>query len=246
MGNSVKSTTNRPPAAPDLLAQARALLGRAVGFGDCEPQALDDLVASGQLRVLGRGEYAVRRGDPSTAAWFLVQGLLEASLVRSDGQRQLLGLLLPGDLFSLMAVVDDGGAEYDVSAREPCVALLLPLASLRALRDRHPCLARACEAQFVHRARVMQRRLTVDPGISLDTRTAGMLKLLGGIYGTPTAHGVEFNVKLTQSDLADWMGLSRQRMNFALKQLEAEGLIRLQYLSITIVDPSRLAARAEG
>lgn len=220
------------------------MLARAVGFRDCEVPALDALLQAGQIRHLARGEYAVRRGDPARSAWLVVQGLLEGSITHSDGHRHLLGLLLPGDFFSLMGVVDNGGAEYDVSAREASVALVMPLTQLRELRARYPSVTRACEQQFVFRARLFQKRSAVDPGVSLDARAAGMLNLLATVYGNPCPEGIEFSVRLTQSDMADWLGLSRQRMNFVLKQLEAEGLIRLQYSSLVIVDPVRLAARA--
>lgn len=242
---SVKTKTIRSLPSQDLQAQARALLGRAVGFRDCDTQALDELAHAGQLRSLARGEYAVRRGDRAPSAWFLVDGLVEASLTHRDGQRHLLGLLLPGDFFNLMGVVEECGAEYDVTGRTPCTALLVPLFRLRELRGAHPCLVNACEKQFVFRARLFQKRLAVDPGVSVDTRTASMLKLLSSVYGTASPQGIELSVRLTQSDMADWLGMSRQRMNFVLKQLESEGLIRLQYSSLVILDPVRLGQRAE-
>ena len=243
--SSVKTKTIRPPAALDLLPLVRAMLGRAVGFRDCEPEALDALLRAGQLRTLGRGEYAVRRGDPARSAWLLVRGLVEGSITHSDGQRHLLGLLVPGDFFSLMGVVDDNGSEYDVSAREASVAFVVPFPRLRELRSQFPSMMSACEKQFVFRARLFQKRLAVDPGVSLDTRVASMLQLLSTVYGSPCAEGIEFSVKLTQTDMADWLGLSRQRMNFVLKQLEAEGLIQLEYASLRILNPAGLAARAD-
>ena len=50
----------------------------------------------------------------------------------------------------------------------------------------------------------------------------------------------------SQADLADWLGASRQRINFVIQQLERDGLIGLRYSTITIVDPAGLALRAKG
>ena len=243
--SSNKVKTIRPLDSQNHLTLAQAMLGRAVGFRDCEPQAIDALMRAGQLRSLGRGEYAVHRGSRASSAWLVVQGLVEASITHSDGQRLLLGLLMPGQFFSLMGVVDDCDSEYDVSAREASVAFVIPIPRLRDLRDQFPSLIKACEQQFVLRARLFQKRLAVDPGATIDTRVASLLHLLSSLYGSPCAQGIEFSVKLTQADMAEWLGLSRQRMNFVLKQLETEGLIRLEYSSLRITDPLGLAARAD-
>lgn len=243
--SSVKPKTIQPLIPENHLTLARAMLGRAVGFRDCEPQAIDALMHAGQLRSLGRGEYAVHRGGKASYAWLVVQGLVEGSITHSDGKRLLLGLLLPGQFFSLMGVVDDCGSEYDVSAREASVAFLIPIPRLRELRDQFPSLIKACEQQYVFRARLFQKRLTLDPGAALDTRVASLLQLLSSLYGSPYTQGIEFSIKLTQTDMAEWLGLSRQRMNFVLKKFETEGLIQLDYSSLRITDPLGLAARAD-
>ena len=54
------------------------------------------------------------------------------------------------------------------------------------------------------------------------------------------------NVKLSQADIADLVGGSRQRTNHALKQLEREGILALRYSQITVLDSVRLVLRAKG
>ncbi|MBP8308126.1 MAG: winged helix-turn-helix domain-containing protein [Burkholderiaceae bacterium] len=51
-------------------------------------------------------------------------------------------------------------------------------------------------------------------------------------------------MKISQADLGDWLGVSRQRANFAVQKLRADGLITLGYSNITIIDPQGLAERA--
>ncbi len=246
MSHTVKSTT-KPRVSNDALRQrARTLLGRALGFRDCTAPALDALVDAGQLRQLQRGEYAARRGDVHTHAGMLVGGLLESSALRADGHRHLVGLLLPGDFFGLLGLVDGEPHTHDVSAREDAVTLSLPNDRIRPLREREPCLVRAFELQIAHRMRLLMERLNADPAVPLDVRAANMLQILATLYGHAQNNRVVLDVKLSQTDLADWLGLSRQRVNFALKQLEGEALIALGYSEVTITDAAGLAAKARS
>lgn len=241
---SVKSTTKPAPSAQTLRALARQLAGQALGFSDCPAEVLDELVALGQLRHLKRGEYAVHRGDAPAHVWLVVSGLFESSTQRADGHRHLLGLALPGDFFALMALVDGHSHSHDLTVREDSVAMLFAREGLQALRKREPSLVLACELQIAYRSRLLFERLAADPGVPLEVRAAGMLQTLATLYGRAAGSSVTLDVKLSQSDLADWLGLSRQRVNFALKQLEAEGLIALHYSSLTILDAEGLRQKA--
>lgn len=233
-------------ASEDWRQRARALQRKSLGFRDCPPAVLDELLALGQVRTLARGEYMHHAGDDARSVWLLIEGALEASLLHADGQRHLLGLALPGDFIGLQCLVDELPEYHDVLARESCVAVAYPINEFRQLRLREPGLVRACERQIVARMRLMSERLAGDSAVPLDVRTAHMLRMLADQYGEADDGGGEVTLRLPQTDLADWLGNSRQRTNFALKQLEAEGVIRLRYGAITIVDRQALGSRARS
>lgn len=242
---SVKSSTNTVAAAQAPAEKARALIAQVTGFRDCPQDVLDELVGASRLRAVQRGEFVARRGDRTDKAGMVVEGMLEASVLRADGHRHLVGLLMPGDFFGLIGIIDGQGQVNDSIARRESLLLLMPGELLRRLRAREPSLVLACERQLALRSRMLYERLAADPGVPLEARVAGMLLMLADQYGREGAGTVSFDVKLSQTDLADWLGMSRQRVNFMLKQLEAEGLISLRYSSVTILDKAGLAARAQ-
>ena len=227
-------------------ARAREVLGQALGFRECPGPVLDELVDQGHIHHLARGAYLNRRGDPVRYVSMVVHGVLEGSTVHRDGQRHLLGLLLPGAMNALMSVVDDLAASHDLIARENCAVLRISIETLRNLREREISVVLACERQCVFRGRLLSLRLAADPALAVEVRAAAMLKMIAALYGRPRGQGVELMVRLSQSDLADWLGLSRQRMNFALKQLEAEGIISIQYSGVEILDLPGLTHRADS
>jgi CRP/FNR family cyclic AMP-dependent transcriptional regulator len=238
------STTPGLPA-DDHRLEARRVIGQALGFSDCASDVLDELVATGQLKRLAPGEYLSQRGDRSEHVGLVVTGLLEVSALRVDGHRHFVGLVVPGDFCGVFSFIDGLSHPHNIAAREPTVLLLIANHALQRLRTQHPSVVLACERHLARRLNFLFERLYADPGLTLESRVASMLVMVGRLYGREVGPHIELNFKLSQTDLADWLGLSRQRMNFALKQLESERLIRLHYSILTITDPVGLAARAE-
>jgi CRP/FNR family cyclic AMP-dependent transcriptional regulator len=241
LSKSVQSMT-QAVRTPELKTLARALLSRAIGFRECEALTLDAMAATVRIQRLSKGELLAQRGGAFDALCLVVEGTIEASLTRHDGRRQLTSFLQPGDLVGMISLVDGMGHVNDLRARQKAAVLIIPGDELRRLRELDPKLSRAFEAQLAFRSRLLYERLSADPSFPLDQRLARLLNTLANLYGLPRGEEVILNMKLSQSDMADWLGASRQRVNFVVKQLEAQGLIRIRYSTITIVKPSELMA----
>ena len=234
------------PAQHTARRIARALFGRALGFRGCRPETLDALVEAGQLQHLGKGEVFARRGVPFDMLALLVEGSLEASLLRQDGHRHLVNFLQPGDVFGMISMLDGLGHVNDLRARTGGTTILkIPGEVIRALREHDRLLDLAFELQLASRSRLLSERMASDPAMPLEMRLARLLQTLVGLYGIERPEGMLLEMKISQADLGDWLGVSRQRANFAVQKLRADGLITLRYSNITIVDPQRLAERAQ-
>ena len=244
--SSVKPKTNANAPRESPRALARALLGRALGFRDCPAETLDAMTQAGQFRVLAKGESLARRGAPYSTLCLVVEGSLEASVVRSDGRRHLTSFLQPGDLAGIIGLLDGMGHVHDLNAQTANTTVLqFPGEAIMELRRSDPSLVRAFELQLASRSRLLYERLAADPSVPLETRLIRLLHSLVRLYGLRRDDGVLLDMKISQADLADWLGVSRQRINFVIKQLEATGLIRLRYARISVADPADLAQRAE-
>ena len=235
--------------AEDALMEARRIIGRSDSFSSCGPEVLDELVAAGHLKRLGAGENVALRGAAPDCVGMVVTGSIEVSASWVDGHRHFVGLIAPGDFYGLFNFVDGQPHPHDLVAREQTSVLAISHPTLLRLRARHPSVVLACERHLARRLRFLYQRLCADPGVPLESRVASTLLMVGRLYGHAAGPHIELDFKLSQTDLADWLGLSRQRVNFALKQLESERLIRLHYSTLTITDPKGLeavAASGEG
>ena len=226
---------------------ARALLARAPGFKDCPPDVLDALVELGRSQVFARGDCICSWGEASTELCIVVEGILDSGRIRPDGQRYLVALLLSGDLMGLMHHVDGLGQPYDVWARSQGTLLFVPTDAINELCQRYLVLGVAVQIYLSFRCRLLCERLAGEMGMPLTVRFAALLLLLGRLHGQtqiddPT---VRIDVKLSQTDWADWLGASRQSVNAAIKQMETAGLVRFDYGGVRLLKLAALAAQAQ-
>ena len=226
----------------------RALLGRAPGFRDCQAATLDNLIAAGEIRSLNNGELLVQRGKRLDAMCLVLDGSMESSITRKDGHRQLLSYLKAGDLVGIIGIIglfDALGHVADLRARSSATVMLIPGSVMRTQRDSHAEVIRACEYQIAFRSRLLYDRLAADASLPVEVRLAHLLITFTGLYGLPRGSEMLLDMKLSQADLADSMGVSRQRVNLAIKALQDLGLIRVRYSAVTIIDCAALAIFAK-
>lgn len=232
-------------ASSHELGLARGLIGRALGFRDCPASTLDSLVSAGRVIHLGKGEALALRGAPSQFVYVVVSGTLESSLTRSDGHRHLVSYLQPGDTTGIVGLLDGLGHINDLRAKGRCSVLLIPKAALQELRAADPSLVIAFEMQMAFRSRLLYERLASDQSLPLETRVARLLHTLAGLYGLTRGEEILLNLKVSQADLADWLGTSRQRINEVMQKMQVDGLIRVRYASISLVKPDKVLDAAK-
>lgn len=232
-------------ASSHELGLARGLIGRALGFRDCPASTLDSLVSAGRVIHLGKGEALALRGAPSQFVYVVVSGTLESSLTRSDGHRHLVSYLQPGDTTGIVGLLDGLGHINDLRAKGRCSVLLIPKAALQELRAADPSLVIAFEMQMAFRSRLLYERLASDQSLPLETRVARLLHTLAGLYGLTRGDEILLNLKVSQADLADWLGTSRQRINEVMQKMQVDGLIRVRYASINLVKPDKVLDAAK-
>jgi CRP/FNR family cyclic AMP-dependent transcriptional regulator len=224
---------------------ALSLIGKTLGFRDCDPSTLYALVNGGHVHNYGKGQAIARRGEPFDSLCLIIRGSVEVSISQSDGHRHLISFLQPGDVAGMIGVLDGLGHVTDMFARVRGTAALLIAGNLvRSLRAQDSELVHAFELQLAFRSRLFYEKLDTQPGTKLEVRLARMLLVLSRLYGVPGPTGLELAVKMSQSDLGDLLGVTRQGINYALKQLKDFGFIEIRYLTITLTDLEKMKSYA--
>ncbi|MFO1220522.1 MAG: Crp/Fnr family transcriptional regulator [Burkholderiaceae bacterium] len=221
---------------------ARSLMERAPGFSQCSAALLDELVAEGLLVRLAAGETLLRRGERCDGLVMVIEGALESRLVLDTGRRHLLSFVLPGMFVGFLSVIDGGPLPHDVVAHRPAIVLRMPAATVQRLRRASLELHLAFELQLADRSRRLYDKLAESLLYPLRARLALQLVQLAESVGLRRADGWTIALRLSQADLADLLGASRQSVNTELRALQAAGLLRIAREHMECPDLDKLRA----
>lgn len=211
------------------------------GLDDEPIEALVELMTPSTVR---RGTTLFREGDTGDELYILVSGKLKVGRTAPDGRENLLSVLGPGEMFGELSLFDPGPRSTTVTAVTETELLGLKHEAMKAWLN-----ARPQAAQNLLRALAQRLRRTNDTVGDLvfsdvPGRVAKALIDLAERFGRPAADGVLVAHELTQEELAQLVGASRETVNKALADFAARGWLRLEARAVVILDKDRMTARA--
>lgn len=158
-------------------------------------------------------------------------------------RESLLWLMGPGEMFGELSLFDTGHRSTSATASTDGSALRIPGSEMRALIDTHHDIARAMLRQMASRLRRSDDQTAGLLLSDLPGRLAHLLLSLGERFGQRQPSGIVVQHDLTQSEMAQIVGASRESVNKALSEFEHRGLISVEVGTVTLKDPQRLSAR---
>ncbi|BEP51248.1 Crp/Fnr family transcriptional regulator [Variovorax sp. V116] len=194
--------------------------------------------------VVGEAEVGdlVCRVGRSPTYWFgVVEGLLKMSNDNADGGSVTYTGVPPGGWFGEGTVMKREPYRYNIQALRRSVVAGLPIESFHWLLDHSIGFNRFVMNQLNERLGQFIAALEIDRLNNPDARVA---RNLVSLFNPVLYPGVGEVLRITQQELAYLVGLSRQRVNEALNGLSAEGLIRVEYGGLRVLDLPGLRASA--
>jgi CRP/FNR family transcriptional regulator, cyclic AMP receptor protein len=226
------------------LKLARVLLKGAAGFQHCSDQTIDSLLADARLEQMPRGAIVCRRGEPFEELCLIVQGTLESAVQLDPARRHLVAYSSAGHLLGFICCVDGLPIPHDLIAHTDAIVLRIPVAAINRRRLVDSGISRAFEIQLASRTRQFYDRLSNRLLSSFEVRLSLMLLELANQFGLKREGATMIALRMPQSDLADLLGVSRQRLNQELKAFERRGILQARRSSIESVDLKKLEAIA--
>ncbi|WP_181779314.1 Crp/Fnr family transcriptional regulator [Pseudonocardia pini] len=201
--------------------------------------AREDFVASAVPRTVPAGARVYTQDDRQRVMYRIVEGRVWLSYSRPDGRELRYGLVGPGECLGISSLVDGQGLPQSATARTDVVLQVITRDAFARLRRTHSCVDDALMRSMLRDIRILIGYLAEASLDELPVRVARRLLLLSA----PDRAGVPV-VGLPQAELAAVFGVSRQSLNKVVKAFEAEGLVRLAYGEIRLVDVPALRDRA--
>jgi CRP/FNR family transcriptional regulator, cyclic AMP receptor protein len=179
------------------------------------------------------GDYVCRVGRPVTYWFGVVEGLLKMSSENEQGQTITFSGLPPGGWFGEGTVLKRETYRYNIQALRRSVVAGLPVDSFHWLLDHSIGFNRFVMNQLNERLAQFIAAREIDRMNNPDQRVA---RSLAALFNPVLFPGVGEVLRITQQELAYLVGLSRQRVNEALASLEKQGIIRVEYGGLRILD----------
>jgi CRP-like cAMP-binding protein len=209
------------------------------------PAALqDELLAMAQLRRLEPGQRLFRRGDPPCGLYAVLEGAVRVGSISESGKEALLVLVEPPHWFGEISLFDGQPRTHDAFADGQVTLLHLPQGPLLALLEHQPSHWRDFALLMSQKLRLAFIALEEMSLLPAPQRLARRLLMIAEGYGGLAVR--RRSIHLAQEQLALMLSVSRQTTNQILKDLEAQGVVRLNYGEIEILDVERLKRAANG
>jgi CRP-like cAMP-binding protein len=193
-------------------------------------------------RSYGANETIFMRGDHFDYWTGVVSGLVRMGMVTSGGKETTLAGLTSGAWFGEGTMLKNEARRYDVVALRDTRLALMDRATFFWLFENSAAFNRFLVAQL--NERLGQFIGLVEYGRTLDA-TARLARSIASLFNPILYPDLDRHLEITQEEIGALSGISRQNANQCLKQLEREGLLRLEYGGITIIDLERLRSYGE-
>ncbi|WP_230977533.1 Crp/Fnr family transcriptional regulator [Georgenia yuyongxinii] len=203
--------------------------------------ALRSLMSETSLR---RGETLFNEGDPGDRLYILTEGKVKLGHTAPDGRENLLAVLGPGELLGELTLFDPGPRSTTATAVAPTRLLELEHQDLMEFLEGRPSLAKHMLKALAQRLRRTNESLADLVFSDVPGRVAKALLDLADRFGEITDDGVHVPHDLTQEELAQLVGASRETVNKSLAEFVSRGWIRLEGRAVLLLDLDRLRRRA--
>jgi len=220
------------------------VLRQAPLFSGLDDEAAAALSASMSESRLGRGEILFHEGAEGDRLYVVTEGKVKLGRTSSDGRENLLAILGPGQMFGELSLFDPGPRSATVTAVTECTLKSLGHDELGPWLTGRPEVARGLLTQLAGRLRKTNDVVADLVFSDVPGRVAKALLDLSSRFGRVADDGVHVHHDLTQEELAQLVGASRETVNKALADFVSRGWLRLEARSVVIMDVERLKRRA--
>ncbi len=224
----------------------KALIATNYLFADLEPAVQDRVVELGVTRRLGDGEILFQKGDEGDALFGVLAGKVRIIASSAGGKEVLLNIMEPGEMFGEIALLDGLPRTADAVAMGPTDLMMIRRAEFTGLLERQPRLAVHLLELLCARLRWMSERIEDTSFLALPARLAKRLLGLADLYGEQTEQGTRIGLPISQNELGQLMGTSRESINKHLQTWRRQGWIELERRHVIIRDADGLRDVVEG
>jgi CRP/FNR family cyclic AMP-dependent transcriptional regulator len=240
------SSPHNPGTASGLPAgDAARLLGACMLFRGLAADEQKALFSRVHLRTYAAGETIFSMGSPGDNMMAVLSGSVRISVPSPEGREVLLAILQGGEVFGEIALLDNKERTADATALSACHLAILERRDVFAVLDRNPQIWPKIVEVLCARLRNTDQHIAELALLQLPTRLAKVLLRFATVVGQAGAQGGPLNVQLSQRELGNICGTSRESINKCLGAWQRRGIVRIDEGAIVLANRPALEELAE-
>lgn len=221
------------------------LLARNFLFRNLDPDVIERIAALGSTVELAGNQVLFLKGDEGDALYGVLGGRIRISSGDADGKEIILNIIDPGDIFGEIALLDGKPRTADASAMAPSQLLRVQRSDFLGLMAAEPRLTQHLMEMVCDRIRKTSEMLEDSAFLDLPARLAKRLLSLAKYYGEADTETALTGIQISQAELGQLMGTSRESINKHLQYWRGRGWITLGRGRVTIDQPGALQILVE-
>ncbi|MEY4268949.1 MAG: hypothetical protein RLZZ58_165 [Pseudomonadota bacterium] len=211
-------------------------------FACCSADDLHDLESRAVQVTFRKGKELLSQGDPGDNMLILTAGQVRISMLSSNGREIILAYAEAGAVLGEISLIDGGDRTASVTATSDGSAMKLGRNAFRDFAAAHPDFSWAVMQQLARRLRVADQTIESDRAYASGPRLARYLRRLTRV----DSEHRPVRLELSQTELGNFAGMSREHINRQLRSWEESGIIALEQGRVRILDVSMLEEVAES
>lgn len=213
-------------------------------FRDLPPSVIEHLGSYMKTRRVARGTTIFAKGDPGTGLMGVLSGSVKVSVASAEGKDIVLNIFREGEIFGEIALLDGRPRTADATAMSDCELIVIERRDFVPFLSSHPDVTIKFIEILCSRLRRTSEQVQDVTFLNLPTRLAkALLQLTGSEQGGAPGR----KVAITQREISQMIGRSRESTNKQLRAWVKRGWVRLERGGVSVVAPDKLAAiAAEG
>jgi CRP-like cAMP-binding protein len=197
---------------------------------------LAELLAQAREAKAKKGEAIIRQGDDGNALIILLEGQARITVYSANGREIVLEYAGQGTVLGEIALLDGGVRTASVIAMGPLRYLILPRAVFEHVIASNHRIALRLMKELAARLRTANQTIETDRAYAAAPRLARFLLRLAD----DAAGGADAEIRLSQTELSLFAGISRENINRQLSLWQQDGIVAVSHGGVTITDREAL------
>jgi len=211
-------------------------------FRDFTDEQLSQVLATVTERRFPKHQFVVREGEPGDTFFVIASGSVAVVRVGPDGRETILSILKEGDFFGEMSMFDSSLRSASIKTLTDAELGAVRQSDFMGLIDRNPQIGKLLVIELSERLRAANALIAATTSQDIRARLASLLLNLSEQFGEPVDNGTRITLRLTNQEMANMIGTTRETVNRTLNRFWDDRLVDMRTAHVVVTEPDKLRA----